>query len=100
MILRIHRRGKDIIVAACDDELLDSTIEHGKLRLHISRSFYGTETCDDEEFLAALRICTSANLVGRRTVDIAVRAGFICQDGIMNIGDVPHAQLYKILGSR
>lgn len=99
MILKVHRRGKDVVVAACDDDLIDRTIKCGELRLHVSRNFYGTETCDEEEFLAALRICTSANLVGKKTIAAAVKAGFIRREGIMDIGDVPHAQLYKISGS-
>jgi len=99
MILRVHRRGKDVVVAACDEDLIDRTFRCGELRLNVSSSFYGTETCDEDEFLAALRLCTSANLVGERTIEIAVRAGFIRRDGILRVGDVPHAQLYKISGS-
>lgn len=99
MILRVHRRGKDVVVAACDEDLIDRIIRCGELRLHISRNFYGTEICDEEEFLAALKVCTSANLVGKKTITIAIKAGFIRREGIIEFGDVPHAQLYKISGS-
>jgi|YelNatPaOPRAMG01_1025707.scaffolds.fasta_scaffold02451_25 hypothetical protein len=99
MILKVYRRGKEVVVAACDEDLLDKTFRCGELRLHVSSSFYGTECCSEEELIAALRACTTANLVGKKTIDIAVRAGFIRREGIINIGDVPHAQLYKIFGS-
>ncbi len=98
MILKVHRRGKDVVVAACDEELLDRTIKCGELKLHISRNFYGTEICNEEEFLAALRLCTSANLIGKKTIDIAMKAGFIRIEGVMDIDGIPHAQLYKISG--
>ncbi len=100
MILRVHKCGKDIVVAACDDELLDKTIRCGELRIHVSKKFYGEEVGSEEELVAALRICTSANLVGDEAVGAATKAGFIQKGGVMKIGDVPHAQLYKIPGLR
>jgi len=98
MILRVHKHGKDIVVAACDEDILDKTFKSGELRIHVSKKFYGGETCAEEEFIAALRACTSANLVGSETVGAAIKAGFIQRDCIMKIGEVPHAQLYKISG--
>ena len=98
MILKVHKRGKNVIVAACDEDLVDKTFKCGELRLHISKSFYGSEICDEEELLVALKYCTSANLVGEKTIDVAVRAGFISNEGILRVGDIPHAQLYKIFG--
>lgn len=96
MILNVHKRGRDIVVAACDDELLDKTFRGGELKLHVSKVFYGGETCCEEELLAALRRCTSANLVGEKVIAIAIEAGFIQRSCIIYIGEVPHAQLYKL----
>jgi hypothetical protein len=98
MIIRVHRRGKDIVVAACDEDTLDKTFRRGDLRIHVSKKFYGDEAGAEEDLIAALRACTSANLVGSETVGIAIRAGFVQRDGVMQIGGVPHAQLYKISG--
>ena len=96
MILNVHKRGKDIVVAACDDALLDKTIRGGELKLHVSRKFYGEEACREEELVMALRRCTSANLVGEEVIAVAVKAGFVEEDCVMFIGKVPHAQLYRV----
>ncbi|MDH4122552.1 MAG: DUF424 family protein [Thermoplasmata archaeon] len=96
MILRVYKRGKDVVVAACDEELLNKTFKCGELRLHVSKNFYGEEICEEDDLIAALKFCTSANLVGSRTIDIAIKAGFIKPEGIIRIGDIPHAQLYRI----
>lgn len=96
MILKVHRRGTDVVVAACDEILLETTIRGSELKLHVSKKFYGEEACDEEEFIAALRRCTTANLVGKEVVAIAVKAGFIDSGCVIYIGDVPHAQLYKV----
>jgi len=98
MILRVHRHGKDTVVAACDEDILDKIFKCGELRIHVSKKFYGDEAVAEEDLIAALRACTSANLVGSETVGIAIRAGFIQRDCVMQIGDVPHAQLYKLSG--
>lgn len=59
-------------------------------------SFYDGFSATEEELLANLRTASSANLVGERTIGIAVRAGFIDREGIIRIGGVPHAQMYRI----
>jgi len=99
MILCVHKRGNNIIVAACDDNLLGKTFKCGELKIHVSEKFYGEETCEENELIAALRRCTSANLIGKKTIDIAIKAGFINPEGVIMIGKVPHAQMYRIFGS-
>jgi hypothetical protein len=96
MIIKVHKRGNEVIVAACDDELLDKTFRGDGLKLHVSKRFYGEESCGEEELIAALRRCTSANLVGKMVIEAAVKAGFILEACVLYIGDVPHAQLYKM----
>jgi len=96
MILNVHKRGKDMVVAACDEPLLDKTIRGGELKMHISRKFYGEEVCSEEELIAALRRCTSANLVGKEVIAVAVKAGFIMEGCVIYVGKVPHAQLYRV----
>jgi len=96
MILTVHKRGKDIVVAACDEDILDKTFRGGELKLYVSKKFYGEETCNEKELVSALRSCTSANLVGKEVIEVAIRAGFIVEECIIYIGKVPHAQLYKV----
>jgi len=95
MMLNVHKRGKDMVVAACDEAILDKTFRGGELKLHVSKRFYGEETCNEAELIAALRTCTSANLVGEEVIGVAIKAGFIEKESVIYIGEVPHAQLYK-----
>lgn len=97
MIIRVHKRGKEIVVAACDEELIDKTFRSGELRLHVSKRFYNGEPAEEEQLLKALRQCTTANLVGQKTIDAAIRAGYIDEDSVIFIEEVPHAQLFKML---
>jgi len=96
MMLRVHKRGREVVVAACDEDLLGKTFKGGGLKLHVSKTFYGESVCGDGELIAALRRCTSANLVGSAVIEAAIEAGFIQKESIIYIGEVPHAQLYKV----
>jgi len=97
MIVRIYKRGKEVVVAACDRELIGKTFRSGELRLHVSRHFYGEEIAGEERLIKALSLCTIANLVGQRTVAVAKRAGFIDENGVIYIDGIPHAQLFKMI---
>ncbi len=39
-----------------------------------------------------LQLATIGNFVGRETIDVAKRAGFVADEGILWINGVPHAQ--------
>jgi len=96
MKMKTHRRGGEVVVAACDERLVGKTLVHGELKMHISKGFYGEESVEEEDLLAALRFCTNANLVGEETIRAAVKAGFVHKDCVILIGDVPHALIFKI----
>jgi uncharacterized protein len=80
------------VVAACDEELLGQKLVDGKLRLHVNPDFYDGIAGDEETLEAYLRTSTIANLVGRRTVDVAIKLGYVQPQNVLLIGGVPHAQ--------
>lgn len=59
-------------------------------------SFYDGLSVTEKELVTNLRAASSANLVGERTIQAAVKAGFIDEGGIIRIGGVPHAQMYRV----
>ncbi len=93
--MKVYTRGPEVLVAACDADLMGKTLSQGELKLHVS-SFYDGDSVDSDEFLEQLKAATIGNLVGKVTVETAKRAGMIEDDGIMWIDGVPHAQLFVI----
>jgi hypothetical protein len=93
--MRIYTRGPEVLVAACDADLIGRTLREGELRLHVS-SFYDGEEVTEEVFIRQLKLATIGNLVGRVTVEAAQRAGLIENNGVLWIEGVPHAQLFVI----
>jgi uncharacterized protein len=94
--VRVHRHGMELVVAACDKELLGRTLREGELRLVVSESFYQGEDCDEELLVNRLSLATIANLVGKKTVAIAAKHQFISDDGVILIAGVPHAQMVRM----
>ena len=97
MFLKIHRsRDTADVVAVCDRELLNTTISHEKLTITVSDSFYGTTPATDDEVRDALKSAGNINIIGERSVNIAIGMGLLTKSGCIMIGNVPHAQIYRL----
>jgi hypothetical protein len=94
--LKIHVNGSHRLLAACDKDLLEMTFKDGELRLATKKDFYFDEFVDDDTFLRLMKTVNMANLVGKRTVDAAIEAGFIDKDCVITISGIPHAQMLKL----
>lgn len=95
--IKMHTHGSEVLVAACDADIVGRTYRSSGLRLHLSESFYKGETGDEDMLVNRLEMATIANLVGRRTLDIAIRHGFVDPQCIIEIGGVPHAQMARMM---
>ena len=93
--MKVHTRGAEVLVAACDSDIVGKTLREGELRLHVS-SFYEGEEVTQEEFVKQLKMATIGNLVGKETIEAARRAGLIGNDGIITVAGVPHAQIFVV----
>jgi hypothetical protein len=95
--IKVYTTQGEILLAACDDNLLGKTFEEGELQLVVSESFYGGERVSDELFINQLRMATIINLVGREVVKIASEMGMINEECVLEIKGVPHAQIAKMV---
>ncbi len=97
MYLKIHNiPGQGSILAACDAEIMGKTLTSPLCDVEIDSSFYGDTIATEEEFLAALGKVCSANLMGKRVCDIAIKEGFLDLESCLMIAGVPHAQIYGV----
>jgi uncharacterized protein len=96
MYLKIYKNGGNVLVAACDKEVLGKTLKQGKTVVEISRVFYEGEYVSEEKLQEALQGATTANLFGEKTIKCAIKCGFIDPDSVIIIECVPHAQIFRI----
>lgn len=97
VVLRIHRVRGEVVVAACDSELLETEVNVGRTPVKISSHFYGRISVNEEEFVAQVRRGTIVNLLGERTIGWAVRAGLLAEEGAGSLGGVPHAEIVELV---
>ncbi|MFY9801160.1 MAG: DUF424 domain-containing protein [Methanoregula sp.] len=83
-------------MAVCDRELLNTTITNGELSVKISEAFYGNCPASEDMVRAALKKAGNINLMGKRSVGVAIDMGLVTQSGCIMIGDIPHAQVYSL----
>jgi hypothetical protein len=94
--LKVFREKKCVLVAACDSNLIGKTFREGRLKLEVTRDFYGGTLASLEETLRLLESADVANLVGSSIVDAAIKQGLIDPEAIISIAGVPHAQFMKL----
>ncbi|HUR61248.1 MAG TPA: DUF424 family protein [Candidatus Thermoplasmatota archaeon] len=88
-----YQQGVQRLLAACDEELLGTRHAEGKFRLDVAPTFYDGMRCGEPELGHYLKSCTVANLVGKRTVGVAIDLGLVEPANVLVIGGVPHAQV-------
>lgn len=95
--IKIYRQGSDILIGACDTELIGKKFSEGKFQIDVSKEFYDGKQIDAETLKKYLENATIANLVGKETVNCAIEIGLIDSDCILKIKGVPHAQMVRMI---
>lgn len=97
MYLKLHPSPDGEIVALCDVELIGRVLANKKMRLDLSAyaPFYLGKKVEEKDAVAALSSATNANIVGKRALDAAKKAGLPISRA-MTIEGVPHLQVYRM----
>jgi hypothetical protein len=89
-------RGRDLVVAVCDEEILGQTLEGGRVPFKVSEGFYKGTLGDIDEAISAIKQGTICNIVGKNIVRAAIDREIIHERAIIYFGDIPHAQIVKL----
>ncbi len=93
---QIYERGNDVLLAACDKDLLGKKFEEEDIQLDVSKTFYGGDETEKDEICDKIKKSNIVNLVGKNIIDAVVEAGFGSEDDILWVDGVPHLQLIMI----
>ena len=95
--VKVHFSGKDVVVAACDRELIGKTIEGKGIRLVVKEEFYKGELIPLGELNDYIARGTIINLLGNKVVREAAKKAPILLDTAIEIGGVLHVQWVRRL---
>jgi hypothetical protein len=96
MLLRERDTPEGLLVSVCDPDCLGETFEEGPVSLDVTEDFYGgeeAERADEQTVVDSLMRATTANIVGERAVSVAIDAGIVDEERVLEIEGTLHAQL-------
>ncbi|MFB6146222.1 MAG: DUF424 domain-containing protein [Halobacteriaceae archaeon] len=98
MILTERSTEQGLLVTVCDSDALGQTFEDEErgVSLDVTESFYGGETADPPAVRDALDRAQVANIVGTRSVELAVEAGVVDEENVLEIDGTLHAQYLRL----
>ncbi len=93
MIVKIHKtQDRKKIVAVCDEDLIGKKLKEKNIQLDLSSDFYKGEKRSEEEVMKIFYDAYIVNMVGKKSVEMGKRAGFVLEEQVIYIQKVPHAQ--------
>ena len=91
--VKVHRKGRDVLVAVCDEALLGREIQAGDLKLRVKEEFYGGVRVRVSEIASYLEEATIVNALGNDVVSELAKLIEVVMDAAVDIGGVLHVQL-------
>ncbi len=96
MIVNERETPKGRLVSVCDRDVLGETFENGELSITVTEAFYGGENADEEAVATSLSRASVGNLVGERSVSLAIEEGHVEKANVLEIDGTPHAQFLRM----
>jgi len=96
MLLRERETPEGLLVSVCDRECLGETYVDEPVRLAVTEEFYGGEEAIEADASAVVDGLTRAdvaNIVGEQAVGIAIEAGLVDDERVLEVDGTLHAQL-------
>ncbi|KTG07880.1 hypothetical protein AUR64_01195 [Haloprofundus marisrubri] len=96
MLVRERQTPEGLLVSVCDPDCIGETYENGKVSLTVTEEFYGGDDAEDvdaDAVVDSLTRATVANIVGEEAVGVAIDAGIIDEETVLDVGETRHAQL-------
>ncbi len=94
MFIKIHSSYRDV-VAICDSELIGKKFEHGRAQLDVKEDFFRGEEKSEREIFEIMKDLekedATFNIIGKKAVNTALRAGIITIDGVKEVSGIPFA---------
>ena len=92
MIVKKHVNEGRLILAVCDSELIGKKFTEGNRQLDLASNFYKGEETKGKDVQELMKQAYMINLVGKKSVDLALKNKYIEKENIIIIAKIPHAQ--------
>jgi hypothetical protein len=94
MYLKIHESYRKV-AALSDSDLMGKRFEEGKRQLDIRENFYKGDLMEEKQIIETLKDLAlddaTFNIVGKKSINAAIKAGIITKEMIGKVQDIPFA---------
>lgn len=94
--VKIRRWGGQVLLAACDADVLGRTLQDSNIVFEVKEEFYKGFKTNLEEAVNLIEKSTIVNLVGSKIVKKAIERGYVHPEAVIEISGVLHAQIVKM----
>ncbi|MFH1240283.1 MAG: DUF424 family protein [Candidatus Diapherotrites archaeon] len=91
-----HKSPKGNVLAVCDKELIGKILEENHFHFEIYESFYKGEKITPKKLKKLIHEFDNINLVGEKSVGIAISEKIASEKNVIRIKNVPHVQIFTI----
>ncbi|MBI4152928.1 DUF424 family protein [Candidatus Woesearchaeota archaeon] len=96
MIVKVHHDQGRKIVVIIDSDLLGKKFEEGNRQLDLTAEFYKGEEKSEKEVKGLVKGAYILHIVGRESVNVALKQGWIDEANILQIKGIPHAEAIAV----
>ena len=96
MIVSIKKIQKEVLITLCDEEILGKKLNFNGIEIYVNPKFYNGEKKDENEIKELLKKATIINAIGKKSVNLCLKEGYIDKSGIIYIDGIPHAQMFLL----
>lgn len=93
---RIFAHGNDVLLAISDAAIVGKTFSSEDIEINVSKEFYSGKLCTENEAIRLVKNASIVNAVGKEIITLLLNNGFVGNEKILLIGDVPHAQIIAV----
>lgn len=97
MYFKVHSNANRSVLAASDEEIIGKKISGKGIEFEASEFFYKGKKTSEKDLGKLLEEHDNINLVGEKTVSVALKKGLISEKSVMRINGIPHVQIYKLV---
>ena len=97
MYVKFHTRGDRTVVAISDEDLIGKTLEDKNACIIVTERFYKGEKKSEKEVAVILQEASNINLIGKKSIEFAIKQGVLDKKSIKKIKGTPHAQIYEVV---
>ncbi len=94
--VKIRRWGHQVLLAACDADVLGKTLRDSDMVFEVKEEFYKGFKTSLDEAVNLIEKSTIVNLVGSKIVKKAIERGYVHPEAVIKICGVLHAQIVKL----